>query len=199
MQKLRVSGEYLKTAAVLQPGGAVPISINDGNGYLGASTGYHLSTEWGQEIVDLPQAVDLHEFGMETEPSSANLLQEIGEALPGNDTDEIIIALGLAFGTDRKSPLLRIPHERVLRVLIDGIEVEGYRTRVVKIYATSDCGFIGHGRAHLSGSGIAIGLQSKGIAMNHHRDLEPLNNLELLPHQQAGTLRVICSSSLARI
>lgn len=74
MQKLRVSGEYLKTAAVLQPGGAVPISINDGNGYLGASTGYLLSTEWGQEIVDLPQAVDLHEFGMETEPSSANLL-----------------------------------------------------------------------------------------------------------------------------
>lgn len=192
VQKLRVSGDYLQTSAVLLPGGAVSSAVNDANDYLGPGTGYHLSSTRAQEIADLPQAGDPHEIGMETEPSSAGFLEEIGEALPGNGTDEIVIALGPAFGTDLRSTLLRIPHEKVLRALIEGIEAEGCRARVVKIYGTSDCGFIGHAGALLSGSGVGIGLQSKGTTVIHHRDLEPLDNLELFPQAPGLTLDSYC-------
>jgi propanediol dehydratase medium subunit len=65
--------------------------------------------------------------------------------------------------------------------LIEGIREEGMEARVIKVYATSDCGFIGHAGAQLSGSGISIGIQSKGTTVIHRRDLEPLNNLELFP------------------
>ena len=44
---------------------------------------------------------------------------------------------------------------------------------------SSDVAFIGHDGAALSGSGVAVGLQSKGTAVIHRADLEPLDNLEL--------------------
>jgi hypothetical protein len=52
---------------------------------------------------------------------------------------------------------------------------------VVRIHHTSDCAFIGHVGAQLSGSGVAIGTQSKGTTVIHQRDLTPLDNLELFP------------------
>ena len=36
--------------------------------------------------------------------------------------------------------------------------------------------------ARLSGSGVAIGVQSRGTAVIHQKDLAPLDNLELLSH-----------------
>ena len=45
--------------------------------------------------------------------------------------------------------------------------------------ASSDVAFIAHDGARLSGSGIAVGLQSKGTAVIHRADLQPLDNLEL--------------------
>jgi hypothetical protein len=44
---------------------------------------------------------------------------------------------------------------------------------------SSDVAFIAHDGARLSGSGIAVGLQSKGTAVIHRADLQPLDNLEL--------------------
>jgi propanediol dehydratase medium subunit len=52
---------------------------------------------------------------------------------------------------------------------------------------TSDCAFIGHKAAQLSGSGIAIGIQSKGTAVIHQKGLPPLNNLELLSQASNAT------------
>jgi Dehydratase medium subunit len=71
---------------------------------------------------------------------------------------------------------------------MEGIQSEEMKPRVVKIYSTSDCGFIGHAGAQLSGSGISIGIQSKGTTVIHRRDLEPLNNLELFPQAPNLTL-----------
>ena len=51
--------------------------------------------------------------------------------------------------------------------------------RIVRIGRTSDVAFIAHDGAQLAGSGIAIGLQSKGTAVIHRADLQPLDNLEL--------------------
>ena len=48
--------------------------------------------------------------------------------------------------------------------------------------------FIGHDGALLSGSGIAIGIQSKGTTLIHRADLQPLDNLELFGMAPSLTL-----------
>jgi len=67
----------------------------------------------------------------------------------------------------------------VIAELLAGLEEEGCVGRVVRINDTVDLGWIGLSAARLSGSGIAIGLQAKGTALIHRRDLTPLANLEL--------------------
>jgi propanediol dehydratase large subunit len=49
----------------------------------------------------------------------------------------------------------------------------------VRFDNTVDLGLIGLQAAKLAGSGIGIGLQAKGTALIHRRDLTPLANLEL--------------------
>jgi hypothetical protein len=56
------------------------------------------------------------------------------------------------------------------------------------VYHTSDCAAIGYVGARLSGSGIAIGIQSRGTTVIHQKDLAPLNNLELFPQSPSLTL-----------
>ena len=60
--------------------------------------------------------------------------------------------------------------------------------RLVRVYHSSDCAAIGYVGARLSGSGIGIGLQSRGTAVIHQKDLAPLNNLELFPQSPSLTL-----------
>ena len=52
----------------------------------------------------------------------------------------------------------------------------------------ADVAFIGHDGAALSGSGVAVGVQSKGTAVIHRADLEPLDNLELFGMSPLYTL-----------
>ena len=104
--------------------------------------------------------------------------------------------MGPAFGAALQATLLGLAHRDVLRALVEGIEGEGLRARVVKIRRTSDCGFIGHAGAQLSGSGIAIGIQSKGTTVITRRGLEPLNNLELFP--QAPNLTIESYRAIGR-
>jgi propanediol dehydratase large subunit len=66
-----------------------------------------------------------------------------------------------------------------LREILAGLEEEGCHGRVVRFRDTVDPGRIGLAAARLSGSGIGIGLQGKGTALIHRRDLAPLANLEL--------------------
>jgi hypothetical protein len=60
---------------------------------------------------------------------------------------------------------------------------------VVRVQHTSDCAVIGHQSAQLSGSGVAVGIQSKGTTVIHQRDLAPLDNLELFPQAPNLTLQ----------
>ena len=108
-------------------------------------------------------------------------VRETGEAVKGTRPDEVIIALAPAFGTAQTKSIVGIPHGRLLREVIAGIEEEGVSYRIIKVYRTSDVDFIAHDAAQLSGSGIAIGIQSKGTTVIHQRDLMPLSNLELFP------------------
>ena len=186
IQKLRVSGDYLQTSAIALPGGRVLSAINDPNEYRGPGTGYDLSPERAAEINDVPQARDPQIAGMASESGPA--LVEMGPAAASTDPRDVVIAVGPAFGSALRATLLGLAHRDVLAALIAGVEEEGLRARAVKISSTSDCGFIGHVGAQLSGSGIAVGVQSKGTTVIHRRDLAPLNNLELFPQAPNLTL-----------
>ena len=188
IQKLRVSGDYLQTSAVVLPGARVLSAVNDPNDYQGPGSGYRLSPERAGEIAGIPQAQDPRAIGRARAEAKPAWLEEVGEARPGDDPREIVIAVGPAFGAALDATLLGLPHAEVLQALLEGIEQEGLKPRVVRICHTSDCGFIGHAGARLSGSGVSIGIQSKGTTVIHRRDLEPLSNLELFPQAPNLTL-----------
>ncbi|HYE82426.1 MAG TPA: propanediol/glycerol family dehydratase medium subunit [Clostridia bacterium] len=119
-----------------------------------------------------PQASDTKK-GME--------LVEKNAALPGIRKDEVVVALGPAFNKFQHKTIIGIPHCDVLREVIAGIEEEGLKARIVRALRTSDVAFMAHDAAKMSGSGIGIGIQSKGTTVIHQKDLLPLNNLELFP------------------
>jgi propanediol dehydratase medium subunit len=114
-------------------------------------------------------------------PPAGAVLKEAGTAMPGMSKDEVIIAVGPAFGASQTKTIVDIPHSSVLKEMIAGVEEEGLKARIVKVYKTSDVSVIANSMAKLSGSGIAVGVQSKGTAVIHQKDLTPLNNLELFP------------------
>lgn len=110
------------------------------------------------------------------------------KAKKGTDPKEIVIGVGAAFQKEIKRTICDIPLEDVLRNVKAGIEEEGMNARVVKILDTSDVCFMALEAAKLSGSGIGVGIQSKGTTVIHQKDLYPLSNLELFPQAPLMTL-----------
>ena len=106
-------------------------------------------------------------------------IKEVGDFVQSTRVDEVVIGLAPAFFTKQTKTIVDIGHDKVLKQIIAGIEEEGLNYRLVKIYKTSDVSFIAHEAAKMSGSGIGIGLQSKGTTVIHQKDLFPLSNLEL--------------------
>lgn len=106
----------------------------------------------------------------------------------GTDPKEVVIGVGAAFQREINKTICGIPLEDVIRNVRAGIEEEGMVSRVVKILDTSDVCFMALEAAKLSGSGIGIGIQSKGTTVIHQKDLYPLSNLELFPQAPLMTL-----------
>lgn len=116
------------------------------------------------------------------EPVEEVNLREIGEAKKGTNPKEVVIALAPAFGDKLKMRTITgIPHAHVLKEVMAGIEEQGMTPRVIRVKHTSDLAFVGKRGAELSGSGIAIPLQSRGTTLIHQKDLNPLQNIELFP------------------
>jgi propanediol dehydratase medium subunit len=107
--------------------------------------------------------------------------REKGEAKAGTDRNEVVIGLPPTFGTIMTKTIIDIPHAEVLKEVMAGIEEEGQKSRLIRVQKTADVGFIAHEAAKLSGSGIGIGIISRGTTVIHQRDLMPLQNLELFP------------------
>jgi hypothetical protein len=109
-------------------------------------------------------------------------LEELGEAEAGDSPDEVVIAIAPAFGDQGKRQTIHgIPHAAILREMFAGIEEEELKPRLIRVWRDADLAFIGFDGAQLSGSGIAISIQSRGTTLIHHRDLLPLAPLELFP------------------
>lgn len=107
-------------------------------------------------------------------------LTPIGEAKKGTDANEVVIGISAAFAEEQTTNIIGVPHSAILKEMIAGIEEEGCKARVIKVYRSGDVAVIGHDcAAEFSGSGIAIGIQSRGTALIHQADLPQLANLEL--------------------
>lgn len=115
-------------------------------------------------------------------------LTEKESAKRGDDPHEVVVAVGPAFGQGISKTIVHIDHARVLREILAGIEEQGIKARVIRSRSTADLAFMGHQAAQLSGSGIGIGIQSRGTTVIHQRDLDPLSNLELFPQSPLITL-----------
>jgi hypothetical protein len=187
MQRQRVAADYLQTAAVIEPDGTVHSAVNDPNVYAGPGTGWRLEGERWQRLQSLPHVVEPRTLAASAR-NGPGIVRELGEAAPGSAPDEVVVAVGPAFGDGLRETINGLPHDGVLRALVDGVREGGARARVVRVRRVSDVAFIGHDGAVLSGSRVAIGLQSKGTAVIHRADLEPLDNLELFGMSPLYTL-----------
>ncbi|GAB6171808.1 propanediol/glycerol family dehydratase medium subunit [Paradesulfitobacterium aromaticivorans] len=127
-------------------------------------------------------------MGVYSSPLAVKSFEVLGPARAGVKADEVVIGVAPAFGLGQNKTIVNIPHTQVLRELIAGIEEEGISARVIRIKRTSDLSYIGLDAAKLSGSGIGIGIQSRGTTVIHQKDLLPLNNLELFPQSPLLTL-----------
>lgn len=157
-------------------------ALTDPNDYRGPGTGYRVEGERWSALQDLPQAWEPRTYLEELSGAfaSATWLSAVGPAKPG-DQPEVVIAISPAFGVEIRHGINGLDLYDVMISLLKGIQDEGLSFRIVRIYHTSDCAFIGHAGAQLSGSCIAIGIRSKGTVVIHQRDLNPLENLELFP------------------
>jgi propanediol dehydratase large subunit len=179
MQRQRIAADYLQTSAIITPDGTVEAAVNDPNLYDGPGTGYRLEGERWARLRTLPHELDPRLLGDGHDPDAPPLLTEVAEAKRGDSAREVVIGVGPAFGSGLRETINGLNHEEVLAAIVAGAREAGAEPRLVRVRQTSDVAFIAHDAARLSGSGVGVGLQSKGTAVIHRADLQPLDNLEL--------------------
>jgi hypothetical protein len=178
MQRQRVSADYLQTSAVIDADGLVRSAVNDPNAYVGPGSGYRLEGARWELLQALPHVTDAAALGSAGE-GLPPAVDEGSEAIRGEDPKEVVIAVGPAFAGAIRETINGLDHADVLAAVVDGVADGGGIPRIVRVRRTADVAFIAHEGARLSGSGIALGIQSKGTAVIHRADLQPLDNLEL--------------------
>jgi len=118
-----------------------------------------------------------------------NRVRPQGEnVVASNNPKEVVIGVGPNFGLNEAKTICGLSHKTVIAEIIAGIEEEGMDFRIVQVFKSSDVAAIGLAAAKLSGSGIGIGLQSKGTAIIHQAQLQTLSNIELFPQAPLVTL-----------
>ena len=181
--RLRVSGDYLQTSAVIRDG-RVLSAVNDPNAYSGPGSGYQLSAKRRQELAAIRDVLDRDEV-LRTEATFAKgetariRYRDFGPAKAGNAKNEVVIGLSPAFGRQLFRSLAGHPLSAILQAICAGIDNGGGTARFVRLGHTADTSFLGLSAARLAGSGIGIGLQAKGTAVIHQADRLPHHNLEL--------------------
>ena len=74
-------------------------AVNDPNRYSGPGTGYRLEGERWEHLQRLPYTIDARLLGSGHAVDSP--VEELGEALPAARPDEVVIAVGPAYGKTR--------------------------------------------------------------------------------------------------
>ena len=179
MLAARVHGDHLQTAAIFDESMRVLSLVTDPNDYAGPGTGYEPDAERWAQISGIRQARGVEDLRADQALWASESFRVLGEAAAGTDPREVVIGLSPGIGRTVWRTLSGLPVVEVLRELLAGLEEEGCTARVVRVSGTLDLGMVGLTAARLAGSGIGIGLQGKGTALIHRRDLPPLANLEL--------------------
>jgi propanediol dehydratase large subunit len=176
----RVKGDYLQPAAIFAEDGRLLSAITDPNNYSGPGTGYVPTEQRRNEIESIRQQRSKTDLLADQLQDAGHIeLKTIGTAEMGSDPREVVIGLSPSFAVNLWRTLAGLQIGEVLRQILAGLEEEGCVGRLVRVPGTIDVGLIGLTAARLAGSGIGIGLQAKGTAVIHRRDLAPLANLEL--------------------
>ena len=187
MQRQRVSADYLQTSAIIDATGSVSAAVNDPNEYAGPGTGYRLEGDRWERLQRLPHELAVQDLVKEQE-TRETIVVEREPAGKREGRDDVVIAVGPAFADGLRTTIAGLGHRDVLEALMEGVREAGARPRLVRVRRTSDVAFIGHDGAVLAGSTVAIGIQSKGTAVIHRADLQPLDNLELFGMAPSLTL-----------
>jgi propanediol dehydratase large subunit len=182
----RVHGDHLQTAAIFDEDMRVLSLITDPNEYAGPGTGYEPSPARQAEIDGIRQERGVEDLRVSQSSFAGGFLTSSGPAAFGTDPRDVVIGVSPGVGRNVWKTLSGMLVVDVLQELLDGLEEEGCLARIVRINSTIDVGMVGLTAARLAGSGIGIGLQGKGTALIHRRDLPPLANLEL--YSMAPTL-----------
>ena len=182
----RVQGDHLQTAAMFDEDMRVLSLVTDPNEYAGPGTGYEPSPARQAEIDGIRQERGVEDLRVAQASFAADRLTPCGPAGFGTDPREVVIGVSPGVGRAVWRTLSGLLVVDVLQELLDGLEEEGCLARIVRVNSTIDVGMVGLTAARLAGSGIGIGLQGKGTALIHRRDLPPLANLEL--YSMAPTL-----------
>ena len=190
--RLRLSGDYLQTSALIRDG-RVLSAVNDPNDYHGPGSGYRVGPERRAELGAIRDVIDQREVlrsqaMFEKAEARRVLYRTLGPAQPSEHGAEVVIGVSPAFGSKLFKTLAGEPVSVVLRAVIEGIRGEGATARVVRMRHTADTSFLGLSAARLSGSGIGIGLQAKGTAVIHQAERLPHHNLELFSNAPITTL-----------
>lgn len=190
--RLRVSGDYLQTAAVVRDGHVIS-AVNDPNDYAGPGTGYRLSEARRKELGAIRDVLTREEV-LRTEAAFAGAeaklirYKTLGKAAQTGPANEIVIGVSPAFGVKLYQTLAGHPLSAVLRALSDGMRAHGCTPRIVRMRHTADTSFLGLSAARLAGSGVGVGIQAKGTAVIHQADRLPHHNLELFSNAPITSL-----------
>ena len=181
--RLRLSGDYLQTAALVR-GGKVLSAINNPNDYLGPGSGYRISPERREEIVNIRDVLDQKEVLRseamhEKEEAKRIRYAVVKQADVSHNAKDVVIGISPGFGLKLFQTTAGHRLSDVLHELMAAISARGLSPRVVRFRHTADTSFLGLSAAGLSGSGVGIGIQAKGTAVIHQRGRLPHNNLEL--------------------
>jgi propanediol dehydratase large subunit len=179
MLGVRVDGDHLQTAAILDEDLRVLSLVTDPNDYAGPGTGYEPTPDRAREIAAVRQQRSVADLRSEQGTAASGGLTARGPAAPGHDPREVVVGVSPAVGRTIWTTLSGLLVVDALGEILAGLEEEGCVGRVVRVNDTIDLGLVGLTAARLAGSGIAVGLQAKGTALIHRRDLTPLANLEL--------------------
>lgn len=181
--KLRLSGDYLQTSAMIRDGRIVS-AVNDPNDYLGPGSGYRVTEKRRLELNSIREVLDQKEVlrseAMHEKDEARRIrYHALGPAAAGTGRDDVVIGISPAFGLKLYQTTAGHRLSEVLGAMMEAIRSRGLIPRVVRFRHTADTSFLGLSAARLAGSGIGIGIQAKGTAVIHSRDRLPHNNLEL--------------------
>jgi len=179
MLRVRIAGDYLQTAAIYTEDMQVLSLVTDPNDYAGPGTGYQPTPQRQAQIDAIRQQRSVEDLRLVQRTHVGEALTVVGPAQQATDPRDVVIGVSPATGVAIGQTLCGLTTVEAIEELLAGLEEEGCVGRIVRINDTIDLGLIGLTAARLAGSGIGIGLQAKGTALIHRRDLTPLANLEL--------------------